>query len=56
MLALRRIANPDRIGEWQSRRGRIARDAARQGAPESRSQGKGRGGSSQRSIRARGSG
>ena len=37
--ALRRIANPDRIGEWQSRGGRIARDAERQGAPEPRSQG-----------------
>jgi hypothetical protein len=36
--ALRRIANPDRIGEWQSRDGRIIRDAGRQGAPESRSQ------------------
>jgi hypothetical protein len=36
---LRREPNPDRIGEWQSRGGRIARDAEGQSRPELRSRG-----------------
>ena len=36
---LRRVRNPDRIGEWQSRGGRIARDAEGQSGPERRGQG-----------------
>jgi hypothetical protein len=36
---LRRVRNPDRIGEWQSRDGRIARDAEGQSGPEPRGRG-----------------
>ena len=38
---LRRVRNPDRIGEWQSRDGRIARDAEGQSGPELRGRGGG---------------